>query len=69
MKPEEAKKMAEAIAIALVKRPQGFSIESIKAQCVEILTTDPAAPVEKEYPRLYYREAIDNPLKIGDSQA
>ena len=49
MNVEEAKKIAEAIAVALVKRPQGFSIESIKDQCVEILTADPAAPVEKEY--------------------
>lgn len=49
MSPEDAKQIAEAIAVALVKRPQGFSIESIKDQCVKILTTDPAAPAEKEY--------------------
>ena len=32
MNTEDAKKIAEAIAL-VVKRPQGFSIESIKDQC------------------------------------
>jgi hypothetical protein len=49
MNIEEAKKIAEAIAIALVKREEEHSIGSIKIQCVEILTTEPAAPAEKEY--------------------
>jgi len=50
MRPEEAKNIAEAIVLCVAAAyGKGQTVGELKQKCVEILTTDPAAPVEKEY--------------------
>ena len=50
MNTEEAKKIAEAIVLCVATAyGKGKTVGELKQKCVEILTADPAAPVEKEY--------------------
>lgn len=50
MNTEEAKKIAEAIVLCVAAAyGKGRTVGELKQKCVEILTTEPAAPVEKEY--------------------
>ena len=50
MNTEDAKKIAEAIVLCVATAyGKGKTVGELKQKCVEILTADPAAPVEKEY--------------------
>ena len=50
MNTEEAKKIAEAIVLCVAAAyGKGKTVGELKQKCIEILTADPAAPVEKEY--------------------
>jgi len=50
MNTEEAKKIAEAIVLCVAAAyGKGQTVGELKQKCFEILTTEPAAPAEKEY--------------------
>ena len=50
MNTEEAKKIAEAIVIGVAATyGKAQTVSELKQKCIEILTADTAAPVEKEY--------------------
>ena len=50
MNVEEAKKIAEAIVLCVAAAYGKAQTDGeLKQKCIEILTADPAAPVEKEY--------------------
>ena len=50
MNVEEAKKIAEAIVLCVAAAyGKAQTDDELKQKCIEILTADPAAPVEKEY--------------------
>ena len=58
MNVEEAKKIAEAIAVALVKRPQGFSIDSSHRVVIPIIHTKSRHPLPRAVFFFYRRGGV-----------